>query len=238
MAIFYNTKIVTNGLVLCLDAANSKSYPGSGTTWSDLSKNGYNGSLVNSPTFVNANGGYFAFDYTNDYVTTTGMQNFSYATGITVSVWHYNGGGTGFYRGVVNNGTVADRLGGFDLRYGREDYFGGDNNGTKLNWAITNSSGTTTGMSIFANINEWHCYTCMYDNSVLRAYKDGVLFNSSSHSSGGQLKTMSDSTTIGVSPGTSEYLDGRLSQVLIYNKVLSASDITNNFQALRGRYGL
>ena len=231
-------RIVTDGLVLHLDAGNRKSYSGSGTTWTDLSGNGNNGTLINGPTYSSSNGGYLSFDYTNDYVTTTGMSNFSYTNGITVSVWHYNGGGTGYYRGVANNGTVADRIGGFDLRYGRENYFGGTNNGTSLNWRITNSGGTASSRSIYANVNEWHNYVGTYDNSVVRVYKDGQLFDSITHSAGGQLKTTSDSTTIGRSPGTSEYLDGRLSQVSIYNRALIQQEIQQNYNALKGRFGL
>ena len=166
------------------------------------------------------------------------MSNFSYVNGITISIWHYNGGSTVFYRGVVNNGTSGDRLGGFDLRYGREDYFGGSNNGTSLYFRITNASGTGTLESIYANVNEWHNYVGTYDNTTIRVYKDGQIFDSIAHSAGGQLKTTSASTTIGLSPGTSEYLDGRLSQVSIYNRALAESEIQQNFNALKVRFGL
>ena len=63
----YGPRIVTDGLVLCLDAGNSKSYPGSGTAWNDLSRNGNNGTL-NGPTFNSADRGSIVFDGTNDYV--------------------------------------------------------------------------------------------------------------------------------------------------------------------------
>ena len=236
MGAFAGPEIVEDGLVLALDAGNTKSYPGSGTTWTDLSGNGNNGTLVNGVGYNSGNLGSLTFDYTNDYITTTGMENFLYTNGITVSVWHYNGGGTGFYRGVVTNGTVAYRFGGFDLRYGREDYFGGTNNGTKLNWRITNAASVASSRSIYANVNEWHHYVGTYDNTTVRVYKDGQLFDSISHSGGGQLKTMSDSTTIGRSPGTSEYLDGRLSQVSIYNRALTAAEVQQNFNATKSRF--
>jgi hypothetical protein len=235
---FTGPNTVTDGLVLALDAANSRSYPGTGTTWSDLSGNGNNGTLLNGVGYSGDNLGSLVFDYANDYVTTTGMGNFSYTNGITVSVWHYNGGGTGSYRGVVNNGTVVDRFGGFDLRYGRENYFGGVNNGTRLSWRISNSGGTATFRTIYANVNEWHQYVGTYDNTTVRVYKDGQLFDSITHSGGGQLKTTSDSTTIGRSPGTSEYLDGRLSQVSIYNRALTPDEILQNYNATKSRFNL
>lgn len=68
MATRYTPKIVTDGLVLCLDAGNSKSYPGTGTAWYDLSRNGNNGTLTNGPTFSNTNGGIMSFDGVDDYM--------------------------------------------------------------------------------------------------------------------------------------------------------------------------
>ena len=68
MSLNHSPKIVTDGLVLCLDAASRKSYPGSGTTWFDRSGNGNNGTLTNGPTFSSDNGGSIVFDGTNDYV--------------------------------------------------------------------------------------------------------------------------------------------------------------------------
>ena len=68
MAFIHSPKLVTNGLVLCLDAANKLSYPGSGTTWYDLSGNANNGTLTNGPTFNSANSGSIVFDYIDDYI--------------------------------------------------------------------------------------------------------------------------------------------------------------------------
>ena len=62
MGTSYNPAIVTDGLVLCLDAANARSYPGTGATWTDRSANGYVGTLQNTPQFYNNNGGYFTFN--------------------------------------------------------------------------------------------------------------------------------------------------------------------------------
>jgi len=68
-------KIITDGLVLSLDAANTKSYPGTGTVWKDLSGNGNNGTLVNGPTFNSGNNGSIVFDGVNDYASTTPVSN-------------------------------------------------------------------------------------------------------------------------------------------------------------------
>ena len=68
MSIAGGPDIVENGLVLHLDAADSNSYPGSGTVWTDLSGNGYNGTLTNGPTFSSSNRGGIVLDGTNDYI--------------------------------------------------------------------------------------------------------------------------------------------------------------------------
>jgi len=234
-------KIVTDDLVLYLDAANRKSYPGTGTTWTDLSGNSHTGTLFNSPSFSSGNPSYFSFDYSNDYATVAGMSSVSYSSGITTDVWYYNGGGTGAYRGVVNNGDSGFRFGGFDIRLGREDYFGGGNNGTRLNSRFTCSTedlANSDSLSMYANVNEWHNYVSTYDNTTIRVYKDGVLFDSKTHGTGGTLVDTGNSTTIGLSNGTSEYLDGRLATVKIFNRPLTAAEVLQNYNALKGRFGL
>ena len=86
MATKYSPKIITNGLVLSLDAANNKSYPRSGTTWTDLSGNSNTGTLTNGPSFNDGNQGSIVFDGTDDYV------NIPYNSGLipnnlTLSAW-------------------------------------------------------------------------------------------------------------------------------------------------------
>ena len=68
MGLSHSPNIVTDVLVLCLDAANRRSYPGSGNSWLDLSGNGNNGTLTNGPTYSSANGGSLVFDGVDDYV--------------------------------------------------------------------------------------------------------------------------------------------------------------------------
>jgi hypothetical protein len=230
--------IVMDGLVLNLDAGITQSYPGSGTVWTDVNGLGpkNNGTLTNGPTFSSDGGGSIVFDTADDYVPVSGMENYEYTDGITVSVWHYNGGSIR-YRGVVTNGDfTGDRLGGFDLRYGRENYFGGENNGTILRWRITTNEGIIF-LGIYANINEWHNYVGTFNNTISKTYKDGEFWNSGSTTTS-QLKTKTSSTTIGLSPTTSEYLDGKLSNVQIYNRALSAQEVLQNYNAQKGRFGL
>jgi uncharacterized delta-60 repeat protein len=99
LAIHYNSKISTDGLVLCLDAANSKSYPGSGTTWTDLSGNGNNGTLTNGPTYNSSNLGSLSFDGIDDYSTLT--SNYTLSAGWTLSFW-----GNPIFDSTVSTNTV------------------------------------------------------------------------------------------------------------------------------------
>jgi hypothetical protein len=232
----YSLGIVTRDLLMHLDAGSLISYPGSGRKWYDISGNGHDATLVNGVRQSTSNGGYMSFDYTSGHAITASMQGYSYTHGITVAIWHYNGGGTGPYRGVATNGTITDRQGGFDLRYGRENYFGGSDNGTSLNWRIANAEGTASSRRIYANKNEWHYYAGTYDNHEVIVYKDGQLFDRVAHSGGGQLKSTTDGTMIGLSPGTIEYLDGRLAQISIYSRPLTQEEIEHNFNAVRSRF--
>jgi hypothetical protein len=102
MAFYRGPKIVTNGLVLALDAANTKSYVSGSTTWRDLSGNNNSGSLVNGPTFNNANGGSIVFDGTNDYVDVSNSTSLNPTT-ISIGAWFY-------LNSLVTNQNIISKL--------------------------------------------------------------------------------------------------------------------------------
>ena len=233
MATRYSPAIVTSGLVLCLDAANPRSYSGTGTTWTDLSGNGNNGTLGAStaaPTYSNQNGGSLVFDGGNDFISISSLANFNFGSAMSVFVWHKNIGGD--YRGVIAN-TYGG--GGFDLRYGREDFFGGGNNGTILNVYINTSSGTFS-RSINAELNVWGNYGFTYNGSSLIAYKNGVSFSTISAS--GNVSVTSNPVTIGKNLVGSEFLSGNVAIAYIHNTALSASEVSRNYNATKSRFGL
>ncbi len=226
-------RIVTDGLVLHLDTGDVNSYPGSGTTWTDLSGNGNNGTLVNGVGYNSANGGSLVFDGVNDYGTIPTLANFNFGSAISGFVWHYNIGGD--YRGVIAN--TYNTTSGFDIRYGREDYFGGTNNGTRLIIAIRSLSGSPAlGLSIYSPLNVWGNYGFVYNGSSLTSYKNGTQFNTVSGSV--NLQPTSNPVVIGRNLRSGEYLTGRLAQASIYNRALTASEVQQNFNATRGRYGI
>lgn len=232
MSAYGGPSIVSSGLVLNLDAGNLKSYPGSGTTWTDLSGNSNAGTLTNGPTFDSANGGSLVFNGTNQYGVCSALANYNFGSALTVEFVHKNVSSAN-YRGVVSNVYITGT--GFDFRYGRENYFGGTNNGTRLGCIITTSV-TTYSVNINAEVNLWGHYCFTYNGSVLQSYKNGQAFTSIAAS--GSLGSNTNPVTIARNSNNGEYLLGSLPVVKLYTRALSAAEVTQNFNALRGRYGL
>jgi len=224
MGIGYNPRIVTDGLVLCLDAANRKSYPGSGNTWTDLSGLGNNGELVNSPTYNSSNFGYFQF-VTDDYARIQNNTALDTQTP-TVEVWvktnNTNQNGFWFEKGTVN------------AQYSLFQ------EGSVIQWrmnigGITNLSTTT---ATYMNTSNWYQVVGTYTSGTRRLYINGVQVNSDTQS--GTIATNSGGMSIGVYGGFSGargyYYNGNLAACRVYNRVLTPQEIQQNFNALKSRY--
>ncbi len=223
MSVHYNSKIVSEGLVLCLDAGNAKSYPGSGTTWTDLSSNRKIGTLTNGPTYNSSNGGSIFFDGSNDYVNVSDF-NVNHGTGnFSYSCWAYllakPAVGTFFENGVYTSGIL--------IRY--------ETNGVRI-WAMN------TQYSVFnfdPSLSTWNHLTFVRDGNNMLFYLNGKF-----------SQTMSFGTNVNVNPspahlfiGTSQHstnqcFNGRLNLVMVYTAALTASQVLQNFNAHRGRFGL
>jgi hypothetical protein len=212
--------IVTDGLVLSLDAANTKSYPGSGTVWTDLSGNGSNGTLINGPTFSSVNGGSIVFDGSNDYapIGTTGFP-FGTSPG-TLSAWANVNTISGLHW-IISYGTANTNQSRFLGTINSVYYFGGYNGvDITYNGAIP---------------NVWFNMVGVYDGTNASMYINGVLVVGPSARS---WNTVPGNAQIGRQTNTGEYWSGNIAQASIYNRVLSASEIAQNFNATKGRFGL
>jgi hypothetical protein len=228
MGIGYNPRIVTDGLVLCLDAANRKSYPGSGNTWTDLSGLGNNGELVNSPTYNSSNFGYFQF-VTDDYARIQNNTALDTQTP-TVEVWVKTNvtSQNGFW---FEKGTVNTQYSLFQ-------------EGTVIQWRQRLTSGALTSLSTttanFINTSNWYQVVGTFVSGSRRLYINGVQVNSDTLS--GTIDTNAGGMSIGVYGGyngsRSYYYNGNLSVCKVYNRALSASEIQQNFNAARSRYGI
>jgi Tfp pilus assembly protein PilV len=226
--------IVTNGLVLNLDAANSASYPGTGTTWFDLSGNGNNGTLMNSPVYSATNGGYLSFDGIDDYVNSGNNSSLMPTTAVTFAAW-IKPSASSNYRTILSKGYDTTD-GGYALRMTR------DSEPIKLFSQVYNSSNSIASSGLYNNIaiNNWYYVVGTYDGTNVRLFINGVQ-SEVTGSLTGNIKTNTLPVKIGMissASSTSEYYTGLISSVSIYNRALSASEITQNFNALRGRYGL
>jgi hypothetical protein len=208
----------TSGLVLHLDAGNPASYPGSGTVWTDLSGYGNNATLTNGPTFNSANGGSILFDGSNDYApTSTNGFPFGSAAG-TISTWVKASQIDNNYRWVFAYGLDvlgASRFLGFN---GSTYYFGGYGDDI-----------TAPGFSS----NTWVNLTGVYNGTTASMYVNGVLVAGATNKS---WNTINNVSTVGRQTNGGEYFNGKIAQVLVYNRALSDTEILNNFNAVKSRF--
>ena len=228
MALAHSPRIVTDGLVLALDAGNAKSYPGSGTTWTDLSGNGNNGTLVNGPTYSSANGGSIVFDGVNDRTTFSG-NNISglseLATEFTISVWvKYNS--TASYGAFMTKQTSGASTPGtprLDLGFLPNDVY---------LTTYNSSSGVIDGgkFSFTINTSFWYNIVLVCGNSLKRGYINNTLYYSNNFTSTFPTNTHN----LGIP--RDRPINGNISQVSIYNKALTASEIQQNYNALKSRF--
>ena len=230
------TPIYNNGLVLNLDAGNANSYPGTGTTWFDLAS-GNNGTLVNGPTYDTTNGGSLYFDGTNKY-TDISYTKINITNKLTISSWVY------FLSqpSTTGNPNIVDK---WDWPNNKRSFHIGTENGylaTSISYdgLFDNRIVCSDNSSIV--LNQWINITMTYDGRTLKLYKNGSLIQSSSFSQDRNI--FSDITTnifLGRSRGTegsSRHLNARISGVQIYSNSLTATEILNNFNSTRGRFGL
>ena len=187
MGIAYNPRTITDGLVLCLDAANTKSYPGSGTTWTDLSGRGNTGTLTNGPTYSSANGGSIVFDGTDDIVNTSYVSSNAF----TWSVWFKTNVVSSGYRNIISIPTPNYILLLMDS--------GTPNLGFWTDDALSGQSLSTPTISV----NTWYNVVFVREgNSITNGYKTyvnsvsygsantGIWSTSSTISFGGRIQTI------------------------------------------------
>ncbi len=218
--------IVTSGLVVHLDAGDSASYTGSGTTWTDLSGNGNNGT-INGATYSSADGGYLDFDGTDDVVPITKANNLGTTQNYTIFTFIYPHSVDGTRaNSIVDSGTGSTYPMRLHLR---------PNSTIKLmhNNEFADPGVITTDT---ISLNTWTCVAATNNNNSGTVYINGV------SAASGSLDNNWDAfnPTVGWKPignPSSVYpFDGSISIVLIYNRALTASEIQRNYNALKGRY--
>ena len=227
MGVTYNPKIATDGLVLCLDAANRRSYPGTGTTWSDLA-GANDGTLTNmdASNFSTDNGGVLSFDGTNESISCgTGINLLS---DLTFLIWvaPFSLSGT---KSLISDGTTASMT--HRLEFGRTT--------NRLGWVHSGSVVGTSTVNCFSSSNEW-AYVGVTrvkngSNYNVIFYKNGS--SQSSFTTTTAPSTNVDNLSIGSrGDGTALHSDIKTGIVHIYNRALTADEIRQNYNATKGRY--
>jgi hypothetical protein len=229
------TPIVTSGMVLNLDTGYYNSYPGTGTTWSDLSGSGNNGTLINGPTYVYSGASSsIQFDGVDDYVSQT-YNNLS--SGLTFNAWIRTTSTRSVksYVGDASNNVVGITLNsvwnGFGVTNGKVNY----NNARKNdNWGQYNSTASV-------NDGNWTYITVTHSktNELVSLYINGTLDSTFDNTSSGVYDQWANMGFNVISRGYGgDYFNGNISVVHIYNRALSATEVSQNFNALRGRFGI
>jgi hypothetical protein len=223
MAIAYNTSIARNGLVLHLDAANVKSYPGSGSTWGDISGNNNNATLVNIPIHSSTNSGIFTFDGVDEYAsgavpvfpvgssaTIEAMVRLNDVTNLSC-IFTHGRSGSSFDIGMVVTGS--------NLRF----------RNSSNDHALSSPSTLVTG--------QWYHLVLSITPSLTTGYRNGLSQGTTS-----QVITSNAITDYHISRRSSnsatEHLNGNIALIRVYNRALSAEEVLRNFEATRGRYGI
>lgn len=232
-------KIVIDGLVLCLDAGNAKSYPAGGTVFTDLSGNGNNATLIAGPTYSSLNGGGVVLDATDDFISIVPSASLKVDGGnFTIFSVHKIGTAFDFYGqffyqsgdgsgNATNKSIFFQRLGANQINL---DFYG---NGTSCDFGA-NSFAANTLVFIAVSFNK-AALTSIY-------FRNGIFSTVQSHAGSPSFTALSSvqigkryNTTAGFS---TKDLDGINHITMLYNKALTNIEILQNYNALRGRFGL
>jgi hypothetical protein len=211
--------IVTNGLVLYLDAANYQSYVSGSTTWRDLSSSNLSGSLINGPTYNSGNAGSIVFDGVDDYVNCG--SGISTTTTITVNAWVKLSINNNYQHIVDSSGNTWHLA---VLNNGRAYFWDG------------NVYHTAGGI---LSTNTWYMVTGVKTLITNDIYINGTINNSLNSTSSINTNTVNLSRWQGnLDNPISRYLNGNIATTQIYNRALTASEVLQNYNATKGRFGL
>ena len=222
MSVSNGPSIVTSGLVLSLDAADKNSYPGSGTTWTDLSGNANNGTLTNGPTFSSANQGTIVFDGVDDYTSCGNASNLQITVG-TISAWVKTSSPGSSYRGII----VKQNAWGLFVK---------DSILIAYDWG--NFADRTTGINIADGT--WKNVAMTFTETIGTPSNNVTIYLNGSAVQIATVKNFNQSVPVELAAGGGggQNLNGTISGAQIYNRALTASEIAQNYNATKSRFNL
>jgi hypothetical protein len=231
-------KIVTDGLVLALDAADRNSYPGSGTTWRDISGNGYNSTLINSPTFSSNNSGVIVLDGVDDFISIPGNTTI-YSSNFTWQSFHYIRSTNGILDSMWWSEDIVKNL---LMVYGNTDlsntYFRIDT-GTQVfestsTGTQTNGFGTTAGPAT----GRWLLTTIVKNGTTFSLYWNNAVLMWTVTIGSWNIIDNTQTIAFGARNDAEFATAMNVSNNLMYNRALSTLEITQNYNAQKSRFNL
>jgi hypothetical protein len=222
MSYSFGKGIVTDGLVLYVDAGNDNSYPGNGTAWTDLTGSN-NGTLTNGPTYDSGNGGSIDFDGTNDYAELSGTQNLNFpisTDSATFSIFlKFNS--VGAWAGLFTKNRSSTWIG----------LWLASNNKVAFGTRGYNFYSTTT----FTTGNWYNIVGVQLANTSRKIYINGTLEATETTNFGSTAAT-TENWMIGQATSKNEYINGNVACASIYEKALTAAEVLQNYNALKNRF--
>ena len=220
MALFRGPKITTTGLVLALDAADKNSYPGSGTSWKDLSGNNNTGTLTNGPTFSATNMGNIVFDGTNDYIQCGNNTSIQLTIG-TISAWMKTTTNDSTYRAIISK---------------QYNYALFVRNGYLVTFDWGNSLERSTSVNIIDG--KWKNVVMTFTDNTGTPSNNAVFYINGTAvlTSTIKLSSNSDNLLVGTNAVTQEF-NGNIGNVFVYNRSLSSTEVLQNYNATKSRFG-
>ena len=231
MATNYNPAIVSDGLALCLDAANTKSYSGSGTTWTDISGKGNNGTLTNGPTFSSDDGGSILVDGSNDFIS------IPFSGGVyCIDFWIKP-------TSTLTSSTVSNSI--LDFNNGQQSLIFGSCTGFfngELITLLTNPDGVGGKRSAYVSttdsISGWTHINCNYDGTYYCFTVNNV--KKTLTPSGSDIINAISPIYLGKADGNgiNGFYNGNISNLKLYSRALTDAEIKQNYNAHKGRFGI
>jgi hypothetical protein len=239
MALSRGPKIVTNGLVVTLDAADKNSYKGSGTTWTDVSGNGNAGTLTNGPTFSTTGNGSISFNGLNNYIGISSPSNrFNWTpsgvgfNNMTLDLWIRTSDTSGY---VLSKPWNANGEYNYYLYY-NGFYINTGNQANAFNFSSI-STGNWINITILVSTTQWGAYINGVQNVALTNH--GITNNTPTYGDGGENLALMTLYPYGIWAGSTAFsISGNVGCYKMYNRVLTAVEILRNYNAVKTRFGL
>jgi len=226
----FGPDIITDNLIFAVDAANPNSYASGSRVWKDQTVNQNDGNFVNGPTFNTNFGGCIDFDGINDYIDCDDTTNLEGIDSLTVDTWVYPSiDGSGPALGIISRDSTSTR-----------SWYLATYLSNTFRWFVSTDGSSNDSMNSSTNfsLNTWYNVTATWSDQGMFIYINGVFDTSQSLvNTSSPLPNISEPLKIAERQSGQEW-NGKISNIKIYNRALSANEVLHNYNALKSRFGL